>query len=785
MYQKKSQQKLEIEQILTEVAKFAHSETARALICTFEPCNDFSEVQKLLDETTEAKRFSDFYRIVPECAFDDVTEGLERSKIASVLSLAELLRVMRLLRTSRLCGTALCSVTDETLSGLQSLAKTLYADRRLEEYLDFCILSEEEINDRASDKLFFLRQTIRRTNAEIREKLSQFVRSEEMSAYLQEGLVTMRDNRYVIPVKQEFRNAVAGLIHDQSSSGATVFIEPMAVVDLNNRLRMLQMEERTEIDRILSDLTGRISSIANALEQNQKTLAALDFIFARAKYADQIKGVRPALNQQGRVQLINARHPLIDCQKVVPVSVAFGKEFRLLVISGPNTGGKTVTLKTVGLFVLMVGCGLFLPCSADSEISVFDNIFCDIGDEQSIEQNLSTFSSHITNIAQILSNVTPHSLVLLDEVGAGTEPKEGSALAVSIVEYLLQKGVKGVITTHYGELKAYSMQQHAIENASMEFNAKTLEPTYRLRMGVPGNSNAIDIALKLGIPQEIIQHAKNRLPRDFANYETALREADELQREYREKVERQEQALQELSLQAAAMKKEREALQSEREHLQTNAKIEARQIVHSAQEEAEELLRKLKEMQKNGFSDADIFRARQEINKLDRLVYAESASVPEAEPIDVTKLKSGDWVFVPKLNSNAQITELRGKKATVAIGGMHTVLECKDLSCARNVPDEAKKASAHSVKYDLKTKAAKTEINLLGQTLSEAIANVDAFLDDAVMCGLNEVRVVHGIGTGVLRKGLHEHFKSHPNVASFRLGKYGEGEGGVTVVTLK
>ncbi|MEG2159284.1 MAG: endonuclease MutS2, partial [Clostridia bacterium] len=521
---------------------------------------------------------------------------------------------MRILRISRQLQKSFTDFNQGDISILLSYYNTLYTDKTIEDDIDFSIVSETEMNDKASDKLYAIRQKIRKTNSDIKIKLTSYTKSGEMSKYMQESIVTIREGRYVIPVKQEYKGYIQGLVHDQSATGATLFIEPLAIVNLNNELKELEISEKDEMEAILKDFTARISKFSPYLRQNQTTIATLDCIFAKAQYGVKIRAIKPIVNDIGYTNLISARHPLIDKNKVVPISIHFGKENDIVVITGPNTGGKTVSLKTVGLLSILSAVGIFVPAEEHSEISVYDNIFCDIGDEQSIEQSLSTFSSHIRNISDILDNVNNKSLVLIDEIGAGTEPNEGSALAVAITEFLLQSGCKAVVTTHYSQLKEFSLITDKIENASMEFNSKTFEPTYKLILGVPGNSNAIDIASTLGLSKEVISCARGKLSDEVVSFEKVLQNAETIRQQYEVKKSETEEVTRNLKIELDKAHRQNDSLTAEREKLLKNSKTEAKRIINEAQEESKELIEQLKSLVKSGnIEEKELFNARSKV----------------------------------------------------------------------------------------------------------------------------------------------------------------------------
>ena len=677
------------------------------------------------------------------------------------------------------------------VSLLQAKAYALYTDKQLEEDIDFAILSDEEMNDKASDELFAIRKRIKGINADIKQKLQSYTKNGEMSKYLQDAIVTMRGDRYVIPVKQEFKSFVAGIVHDQSATGATVFIEPLAIVQLNNSLREAMLDERAEIQRILQAFTDRISPVADRIAASVDTVTDVDVIFSKVKYALENKCALPILNDRGVVDFKDARHPLLDKRRVVPISVKLGDDYDVIVVTGPNTGGKTVTLKTVGLLCLMAMSGLFLPCREESVASFFEDVLCDIGDEQSIEQNLSTFSGHISNLRDILNTCGKGDLVLIDEVGAGTEPNEGSALALAITDCLRKSGAKCVITTHYGALKEYSLSTPRVENASMEFDLQTLAPTYRLIMGVPGSSNAIAIASKLGLRQDVIEFARANVSEEKLAFERVLQNADEIRKEYEAKSAAVAEEYKELQAEKEKTTKLNGSLRDEREKLLAGSREEAKKIVAKAKADAAEIVDEIKSLlTKENISDRDLFAARNAAKQLDNVVTKEQAEenvIFTGDKIDFDKLKTGDAVYSRRLGVQARVEEIRDKnRIKIRCGGITTEVKCDDLYYC--VAEPAKKNRVYgwtNSKTQLNTRTIGTEINLIGKTVGEAVAEVDEFIDAAVTSGLKQITVIHGNGTGRLRTGLHEHFRHHPNVAEFRLGVYGEGESGVTVITLK
>lgn len=786
---KKVYKKLELDAILTSVAAHAVSDVAKRQIINTEPSNDIAAVRRLLEETSEACRNISVYNIIPEFSFDSVAVIADKAKILSTLSMAELLCVMRLLRVSRLVMSALTSVDDESITILPCLARGIFCDRKLEDDIDFAILSEDMMNDRASSHLYSIRQSIKRANEEVKNKLQQYIKSAQYQKYLQDAIITVREDRYVIPVKQEYRGYIKGLVHDVSGSGATLFVEPVEIVNLNNQIKILLKEEAAEIDRILREFTARVGEISGALVENEKIVASLDAIYARAHYADEIRGTVPKINARGYINIKKGRHPLIDKSKVVPVSISLGKTFDILVVTGPNTGGKTVSLKSVGLFVLMAGCGLFLPCEEESEISLFDKIYCDIGDEQSIEQSLSTFSGHMTNIADILKNITPNSLILFDELGAGTEPNEGAALALAITEYILSVKAKAIITTHYTQLKEFSLVTDRVENASMEFDLTTFAPTYKLVVGVPGSSNAIQIAKRLGIGDDIIENAKSKLSAEKISFENVLQRAEKLRQQYENTNEEIAEMKRSLAKELEAAKNQNKILASEREQLLKNSKAEAKRIVQETTEESKRLLDELKKIIRRYNADESIlFELRSKIKKFGDKKYENDENIPNfSRPIEFDSIKVGDYVFVKKLNATGKVLSKNEskKKLEVTVGAMKISASANDLAEALKTAEDIGQAKTVSVKTNIAAKTLTNEINLIGQTVDEALVNLDAFIDSCLVASINEIRIIHGRGTGALMKGVQDHLKKHAHVAEFRLGAYGEGDRGVTIAKLK
>lgn len=785
-------EKLELNKILKAAASFAVlPETKERLAGTF-PETELKEARYFLDLTSEADLLLFRYGTGRIEAYEGVADSPERAAKGASLSCGELLAVAALLRSARVAYNGVRGVADESIVHMREIADRLYFDETLERDIGDKILSEEEISDFASSELYNIRTSIRRLNERIRNKLSEYLGGAG-AKYLQEGIVTMRDNRYVLPVRAEYKSQVRGFVHDRSASGATFFIEPEEVLEMNNELRELAAAEKEEIERILAALSRRVGAMAAQLREDTERLSEMDAAYAKAEYSYKNKCVRPAINDRGVIAIEKGRHPLLDAKTAVPVSVSLGRDHRFLLVSGPNTGGKTVTLKMCGLFCLMACCGLFIPAAAGSEVAVFEKVFCDIGDAQSIEENLSTFSSHIKNVISITEGADEKSLVLIDELGGGTDPDEGQAIAKAVLSYLLKKGCRGIVTTHYTSLKEFAYAQDGIENASMEFDMTTLQPLYKISLGIPGSSNAIAISRRLGLSEEILQGAVANLSEGAQKFENIIRTAEQSRIEADEAKKQAEAIRTEWENKLAEVNAEREKLRREREKLYLSAKVESRRIVNERAEEAGELLEEIERIaQKSEVSEADLIRARTLKNKIADRAYGLEFEKDEPErrvPADINALKAGDRVFVGAMESEGEVisVNIRKKEAEVLVGSLRLNVKAGDLfrSVGKKKVEKPKNRVQVVRNISSNTGAVQTEINLLGMTVSEAIEEADAFIDRAVLSGLEEVKLVHGIGTGKLREGLREHLRKHKNVAEFRSGKYGEGEAGVTIVKLK
>ena len=774
---------LEFPKIRARMAALATTEMGRACALELMPSSDPFLVRRMQQQTEEASTVLAYNGSNPMAAFTDVRPFLKLAQIGSTLSAKAILQIADAMKASRLVRGALVTDREDTPL-LTELGSRLYANRRLEEDIFDAILSEDEISDHASSELNDIRRHIRILNDRIRDKLNAIVRSPSTVKYLMDAIITMRNGRYVVPVKAECRVNVPGIVHDQSGTGSTLFIEPMSVVEAGNELKQWAVKEKNEIERILAAFSAQIGPDAELIGESLENLAEIDMIFARAALGRSMNAVPPKLNEEGRINLIRARHPLIDPDKVVPSNLWLGSDFTTLVITGPNTGGKTVTLKTVGLLSLMAQAGMQIPAAYGSELAIFDEIFADIGDEQSIEQSLSTFSSHMTNIVDILERVTENSLVLFDELGAGTDPTEGAALAMAILNRLLERKVRTMATTHYSELKVFALSTPGVENASVEFNVETLRPTYRLSIGAPGKSNAFEISRKLGLPEEIIDSAKEKLSGDQVRFEDVIANAEY----HRQIAEKERKLAEEAHLETQRLRDEAEKLRSDlaahRERDLRKAKDEARRILQRAQRESEQLISDLKKKSSGELKEHELHAMRAKLQSaIDET--SEKIATPAGVGEVPTSVQVGDTVELTNLGTKAVILTLPDSRGecTVQAGALKLKAKLKDMRTAQ--PDKPKKQVKSASRIQVAARPVETECDVRGCNLEEALLAVDLFLDGAVLNRLRTVSIIHGKGTGILRAGIHKHLKTHSAVKEFRLGRYGEGEDGVTIVTLK
>lgn len=788
---------LEYDKIINMLAAEAASDMTRREIMQLVPSLDAREIADWQAETDEAVAVIIRKGSLPLGSFYDIGDWLHLARKGGTLSMKQLLQVLYNVKIVRQVSVFLKGDLPP-LPVINSIAEVLAPQKYLEETIDRCILSEDEMSDNASPELKNIRRSIARQNEAITARMNSILNSSENKLYLQDAIVTMRDGRYVIPVKQEHRARFPGIVHDRSQSGATLFVEPQVIVNLNNELRELEIAEKVEIERILSELSASVAEHFSELMNNQELLKKLDFIFAKGKLSQLMQGEPVSISEDGALVLKEARHPLIRAKKVVPISVAIGrvsgsKEYHTLVITGPNTGGKTVTLKTVGLLAMMFQSGLHIPASSTGRMPVFDKIFADIGDEQSIEQSLSTFSSHMTNIVSIANEASDNTLILVDELGAGTDPTEGAALAISVLEHFRRSGAYTIATTHYNELKKYAISTEDVENASMEFDVNTLSPTYRLIIGTPGKSNAFEISEKLGLPAGIIGRARGLLESGDIEFEDVITALEQDRKAAEE--ERDEAMMINLAMkkQQEELKKLEERIQKEKDDIINKAKAEARDILKEAQELSSEVSKELKELAK---MDSLGERTRRYDENKRRLREAEGryrekiVTEQNLNPVDVETVKVGDRVKVLTIGQNGEVLTLPDDKGDlqVQVGLMKVTVNAENLMLINEGKKKTKvqyKGSKYGTMYREKTQSVSLSINVQGKVLDDAVMDVDKYLDDAFMAGLETVTIIHGRGEGILRNGLQDMFKRHKHVASFRKGKYNEGGDGVTIVTIK
>lgn len=786
---------LELDKILTRLSELTCCETARQRALSLKPNDNLLIVKDETAKTNDAFLLSAHFGTPVFTKMDDPSEHLKLAQVGGILTPRAILNIAAVLKQARtlLEWYEQCANVQNTLKPVFSM---LMANRPLEKRIASVFISEEEVSDTASDTLMSIRRKIRSAGSRIRETLDKMIRSSTYQKALQENLVTMRDGRYVLPVKAEYKSTVSGLVHDTSSSGATLFIEPMAVVEANNEIRVLQSQEKAEIERILAELSALCGEQADVIASDFETVIALNLYFAKARLAEQMNAVLPRITEDGQIVLNRARHPLIAKEKVVPITLSLGQSYRSLVVTGPNTGGKTVTLKTIGLLTLMTMCGLLVPVSDHSTISIFKKILVDIGDEQSIAQNLSTFSAHMTNIVSILNEADSHSLVLVDELGSGTDPVEGAALAQSILTELFQKGAIVAATTHYAELKVYALETEGVENASCEFDVKTLQPTYRLMIGTPGRSNAFEISRRLGISESVLSRASSLVESDKKSFEDVIDRLESSRQENEEKNR-------ELTAQIKALKEERESLRTanhdaiiQKEQIIEQARKEASRIVDAVKLDANLIMDELQKLRREKEKEDFIRRtgeAKSQLRgKLDKLSDQANPVVKRSNEGYVLPrpLKKGDTVLIVDIDKTATVLELPDKSGNVLVqaGIMKTRVPVSNL----RLDEKAKKPKLNgaSIRTISSNKGAKTargmmELDLRGQTVEEALMELDMFVSRSLLSHIEQVTIIHGKGTGALRSAVHDYLKHCKQVKTFRLGVYGEGETGVTIVTFK
>ena len=786
----KHEQSLELNKVLEKLSSFCRSADAREAAGELLPQSDYFDVKNLLDETQAAHTFIAKFGAPSFAGLTNVDNALSRAAAGAVLAPAELLKVAATLKAVR----EICT-WHEKCAGMQTALDeyfaVLYPNKYLEEKITNAIISETEISDNASSELRKIRRDMRHYENKIRSQLDSMIHSSHYSKFLQDNIITQRNGRYVIPVKSESRNEVAGMVHDTSGSGATIFIEPAAVVEANNEIKVLESKEKDEIEKILAELSSESAQYADSIKQSYLNAVKIDLVFAKAHLAYEMKASMPLLNSDGEILLKQARHPLIDPKSVVPVDISLGSDFDSLIITGANTGGKTVSIKTVGLLVLMAECGLMLPVKDNSKVSVFERVLADIGDEQSIEQSLSTFSSHMTNVADILTQADDKSLVLIDELGAGTDPIEGAALAVAILENLQSKGAKVACTTHYSELKEYALKTDRVENGCCEFDIETLKPTYRLLLGMPGRSNALAIAKRLGIDDGIIDYARSIISDENTRFEDAV---DSLE-STRKRLDDEKAVIEDEKAAAVSEREKAEKLLEETKKKSEKeierAKLEAERIVENARRAGNSLLleiEKLKKEQAKTNNLSEIARKAKSAmrNQMDMMDEVADSLEEEEEYVLPRELKVGDRVKIHSLGSEGEITGIDEKKnAYIVQSGMMKVSVKKDDLRLLGEKKKPEKKRSYGAAGSSKASTVASSIDVRGETVEEATLDIDKYIDGVLRTGLNEFTIIHGKGTGALRKGIHAYLKGHPSIRSFRLGTFGEGEDGVTVCQLK
>lgn len=785
---------LELNKVLSLLSSETGMPDAAEAALEIKPVYNADKVKKLLAETDAAYKLIARYGAPSFSGAPNVDAPLARAKAGGILSAGELLSIGETLRVVRAVGEWKTNSDSGFESALDFYFENLVPNKFLEDKIFFCIKNEDELNDNASPALSEIRRKISSCVSNIRSRLDKIVRSQS-AKYLQENIVTQRDGRYVVPVKSEYRSEVSGLVHDTSASGATLFIEPMAVVEINNEIKVLQAKEKAEIDRILSELSSIAADFADATARSYSMLVTINLIFAKAKLGYRMRATIPNINDERYVSLKNARHPLIKASDVVPVSVSLGKEYDTLIITGPNTGGKTVTLKTIGLLTLMTMCGLMIPVDDNSSVYIFDKVLVDIGDEQSIEQSLSTFSSHMANIINIISVADENSLVLIDELGSGTDPIEGAALANAILMRFRSYGCRTAATTHYAELKSYALDTEGVENACCEFDVETLRPTYRLLIGVPGRSNAFAISSRLGLEDDIVENARGLIDRDDLRLENIIASLEQSRLEAEKEREEANRLRSELFVARNSAKQRLEELENERKKIADKARADALRVVESAREQTNRLLAELEEIKKG-------FNAQNAAQMLSRARSSVKGSLKkmmdDADPVLSRNddnyvlprpLKVGDNVIIYDINKSAVVLSVdeSSKTATVQAGIIKTRVDISNLRLEegkKKTPPKRERSASASVTSRAE-RSASTEVDLRGMARDEALMDLDKYIDNAVLSGIPSIAIIHGKGTGVLRTAVHQHLRHHKNIRTFRLGVFGEGEDGVTIAELK
>lgn len=775
---------LEFNKIREILAQKSATQQGKEALLTLEPSTDAEEVHQLLAETSEAVRILELGQPVPFGGIRDLRTFLQRAVLGGVLDPEELMAVGSTLYAARRMKQFFEHLTEPFLL-LDEKVQDLQVLRSLEHHLENLLTDHGQVRDDASVELREIRREMAASQVRVKQKLQSLLHSAEYQKYYQEALVTIRNDRYVIPVKQEYRHAFPGIVHDQSASGATVYIEPLVVVELNNAMKQLVAREKNEVERLLRQASMMIGQQEAVIRRNSEILTILDVIFVKAQYAHELKALCPVVDETGQLELFEARHPLIPSSQVVPIDVAFGGNIRTLLITGPNTGGKTVALKVAGLMALMAQSGLFLPVRLGSKIPVFRSIFADIGDEQSIEQSLSTFSAHMTHLVRILQEVTAQDLVLLDEIGAGTDPDEGSALAMAIIEHLHQLGCLTMVTTHYSALKTFAYTQAGMLNASVEFDPVSLRPTYRLLLGIPGSSNAFAISRRLGLSDELIEQAKKHITESHANLETVLRSLEIEKQKYEAIRAEAEELKREAELLRAKAEQERSELQQRRNEILRKARQEAQDVLRYAKRTAEETITELKaqfSVKQEGERQKVIQKSRHRLKAGLGQNHDDDFPQSDLPELDLEKIQIGQEVLVLSLEKTGQILSIQGKTIHVQVGPLKMHVSASDCRLTGRKAQPIKKAKPPKLKFRLEQVS--RELDVRGTTIEEALPIIEKYLDEALLSGHSQVTIIHGKGTGALRKGVREALKNHPHIKSLTIGEYYEGGDGVTVVDL-
>lgn len=787
----KALKKLEYDKITKKLASFAVSPMAKERAESLQPYTAMMDITAAQQETTEAVSMVLRKGTLTLGGFREIRPQIKRAAMGGTLSMAELMNIASFLYICRRAKDyAKNENKAEVYEKLDELFELIVPIPQLENEITRCILSETEMADSASSALHKIRRDIKLYNDKVREQLNSIISSSAYKNMLQDPVITIRNDRYCVPIKSEYRNTFQGMVHDQSNTGSTVFIEPMSVVQSNNKIKELQAEEKKEIEKILAELSTLVTEQKELLQANMEIMIHLDFVFAKANLSLSMNGTQPLFNLKGYINIQKGRHPLLDPKTVVPINIYLGKEFTTLLITGPNTGGKTVALKTLGLFTLMGQSGLHIPAFDHSQLTVFDNVFADIGDEQSIEQNLSTFSAHMSNTVSILNEVTNYSLVLFDELGAGTDPTEGAALAMSIIESLHKRKIRTAVTTHYSELKVYALSTKGIENACCEFDIETLRPTYRLLIGIPGKSNAFAISKRLGLSDEVIEGAKQFISHDEARFEDVITDLEISKKSVVFEQERAEQYRKEAERLKQEVEYQKNKTREQKEKILSKAREQAKQIYQQAKEEADQIIKEMNKQSKDASNKQKLTEQRSYLKAKLSDMQQEFLKSPKKKNTHKPPehLQSGDRVYVISFDQNGTALSAPDKNNDVMVqmGSMKIKLPLSELM----LDDTPKKEQTVQKSISTRVKAGKSqsissEIDCRGQLVEEALGNIDKYLDDAYLSGLKQVMIIHGKGTGALRSAVQVYLKTNPHVKSYRYGVYGEGEMGVTVVELK